>query len=81
MAHQSRNLTLYTVVYVWRGCADSVKVYRRLAAARRYAKRISKGVDLLADDVQIFATSLRCTSHSRPAAIRCGAKSRRSVAA
>ena len=29
MAHQSRNLTLYTVVYVWRGCADSVKVYHR----------------------------------------------------
>ncbi len=81
MAQQGGDLPLYTVVYVWRGFAGSVKGYHRLAAAKRYAKRISMGVDLLADDVQIFATSLRRTGHARPAAIPRRVKTRRSVAA
>jgi hypothetical protein len=59
MARRTRELKLYTVVEVWRGCATGAKVFRRLQSAQEYLRRLRRGRNLAEDDVQLFECPIR----------------------
>lgn len=59
MTGNPRRLRLYTVVDVWRGIAAGARSFARLGDAQRYARQLSRGRNLLEDDIKLFQTSVR----------------------
>lgn len=52
--NQNNRLRIFTVVDVWRGMAVGAKSFTNLSNARNYLQRVTRGRNLMEDDVQIF---------------------------
>ncbi len=58
MKESKPTLRVYTVVDVFRGCAEEAKSFVRYTDARAYFRKLRKGRNLDIDDLQLFEDTI-----------------------
>jgi hypothetical protein len=66
MNEPKATLRVYTVVDVFRGCAEDARSFVRYTDARAYFRKLRKGRNLYIDDVQLFADTIELPARLAP---------------
>lgn len=66
MKRHRRTLRVYTVVDVFRGCAEGARTFVRYTDARAHFRKIRRGRNLDNDDVQLFEDTIEFPAKLSP---------------
>lgn len=66
MKEPKPTLRVYTVVDVFRGCAEEAKSFVRYTDARAYFRELKRGRNLDIDDVQLFEDTIQLPAKLAP---------------